>query len=70
MPGLPFFDFMTDWRSVPAVSVFLDTHYQYVNTSMAIIEGRANVWIVCPDVPDPVAMGAAIQDDGRVILAA
>ncbi|HFE7519783.1 TPA: hypothetical protein ACGAD2_000240 [Salmonella enterica subsp. enterica serovar Newport] len=64
VPGLPFFAFLTDWRSVPAVAGFLDTHYRYVSARMSIPEGRANVWVGWQDGPDPVAVGAALPVDG------
>ncbi|ELM1343707.1 hypothetical protein Q3R21_002587 [Salmonella enterica] len=68
--GLPFFAFLADWRSVPAVAGFIDTHYRYVSARMSIPEGRANVWIGWPDGPDPVAVGAAPPDDDYAALVA
>ncbi|HIB1549530.1 TPA: hypothetical protein ACWV58_000661 [Salmonella enterica subsp. enterica serovar Muenchen] len=69
-PGLPFFAFLADWRSVPAVAGFIDTHYRYVSARMSIPEGRANVWVGWPDGPDPVAVGAAPPDDDYAALVA
>ncbi|EDC3801790.1 hypothetical protein GAG38_25975 [Salmonella enterica] len=69
-PGLPFFTFLADWRSVPAVAGFIDTHYRYVSARMSIPEGRANVWVGWPDGPDPVAVGAAPPDDDYAALVA
>lgn len=69
-PGLPFFTFLADWRSVPAVAGFIDTHYRYVSARMSIPEGRANVWVGWPDGPDPVAVGAAPPGDDYAALVA
>ncbi|HGB5011338.1 TPA: hypothetical protein ACIVL5_004363 [Salmonella enterica subsp. diarizonae serovar 61:r:-] len=71
VPGLPFFAFLEDWRSVPDVPRFLDAHYHLVQPSPdAMPEARVNVWIGWPDGPDPVAVGAALPDDGYTALVA
>ncbi|EAQ7976173.1 hypothetical protein E2B89_04450 [Salmonella enterica] len=70
-PGLPFFAFLADWRSVPAVAGFIDTHYRFVQPSPgAMSDVRVNVWIGWPDGPDPVAVGAAPPDDDYAALVA
>ncbi|EID3014052.1 hypothetical protein LB105_003952 [Salmonella enterica] len=70
-PGLPFFAFLADWRSVPAVAGFINAHYRFVQPSPgAMSDVRVNVWIGWPDGPDPVAVGAAPPDDDYAALVA
>ncbi|EAA4684163.1 hypothetical protein DQD18_15180 [Salmonella enterica subsp. enterica serovar Oranienburg] len=53
VPGPEFFLFLSRWREVPEVRVFLENHSRFVLASLqAIPEAFCNVWINQPEEPE------------------